>query len=81
MSSFQGVGIEESTVSVFSTIFSAVLYDILYSCRIYDIELRLNTPLKFRHPCYEALMWFAAENYLTEVQGEFLLHVFVDYMH
>ena len=34
------------------------------------MERRLNTPLKFRHPCYEALTWFAARNYLQEVRGE-----------
>jgi len=34
------------------------------------MERRLKTPLKFRHPCYEALTWFAARNYLEEVKGQ-----------
>ena len=38
-------------------------------CRIYEMELRLDTPLKFRHPCYEALTWFAAVDYLKELKG------------
>ena len=37
------------------------------------MELRLNTPLKFRHPCYEALTWFAAKNYLQEIKGKLIV--------
>ena len=38
-------------------------------CRIYEMEFRLDTPMKFRHPCYEALTWFAAKNILSELKG------------
>ena len=33
------------------------------------MELRLDTPVKFRHPCYEALTWFAAKNYIQELKN------------
>ena len=33
------------------------------------MELRLETPLKFQHPCYEVLTWFAAQNLLKEIKG------------
>ena len=33
------------------------------------MELRLDTPVKFRHPCYEALTWFAAKDYLKELKS------------
>lgn len=33
------------------------------------MELRLDTPVKFRHPCYEALTWFAAKDYLNELKS------------
>ncbi len=33
------------------------------------MELRLETPLKFRHPFYESLMWFAARNFIGELKG------------
>ena len=39
------------------------------SARIYEMELRLDTPIKFRHPCYEALTWFAAKDYITELKS------------
>ena len=39
-------------------------------CRVYEMELRLDTPVKFLHPCYEALTWFAAQNLLKEIKGE-----------
>ena len=38
-------------------------------CRVYEMELRLETPLKFQHPCYEVLTWFAAQNLLKEIKG------------
>ena len=37
------------------------------------MEARLDTPLKFRHPCYEALVWFAARDYLQEITGTVLV--------
>ena len=37
--------------------------------RIYEMELRLDTPIKFRHPCYEALTWFAAKDYIKELKS------------
>lgn len=37
--------------------------------RIHEMERRLDTPLKFLHPCYEALTWFAARNLLRELKG------------
>jgi hypothetical protein len=52
---------------VFVLIMVSLSFPSLY--RIYEMELRLNTPLKFRHPCYEALTWFAARNYLKEIKG------------
>ena len=33
------------------------------------MELRLETPVKFQHPCYEVLTWFAARNLLKEIKG------------
>ena len=33
------------------------------------MELRLETPVKFQHPCYEVLTWFAANNLLKEIKG------------
>ena len=33
------------------------------------MELRLDTPVKFRHPSYEALTWFAAKDYLNELKS------------
>ena len=33
------------------------------------MELRLETPVKFQHPCYEVLTWFAARNFLKEIKG------------
>ena len=33
------------------------------------MELRLETPIKFRHPCYEALTWFAAKDYIKELNS------------
>ena len=33
------------------------------------MELRLDTPIKFCHPCYEALTWFAAKDYITELKS------------
>ena len=38
-------------------------------CRVYEMELRLETPVKFQHPCYEVLTWFAARNLLKEIKG------------
>ena len=29
----------------------------------------MDTPIKFRHPCYEALTWFAAKDYITELKS------------
>ena len=37
--------------------------------RIYEMELRLDTPIKFRHPFYEALTWFAAKDYIKELKS------------
>ncbi len=45
--------------------------------RIYETEFRLDTPLKFRHPCYEALTWFAAKNILSELKGTIYVHVYM----
>ena len=33
------------------------------------MELRLDTPIKFCHPCYEALTWFAAKDYIMELKS------------
>ena len=33
------------------------------------MELRLDTPIKFRHPFYEALTWFAAKDYINELKS------------
>lgn len=42
---------------------------VVLPCRIYEMELRLDTPIKFRHPCYEALTWFAAKDYINELNS------------
>ena len=34
------------------------------------MELRLETPAKFQHPCYEVLTWLAAHNLLKEIKGK-----------
>jgi len=39
------------------------------SSRINEMEHRLDTPLRFLHPCYEALNWFAARDLLKELKG------------
>lgn len=41
--------------------------------RIYDMEIRLQTPEKFLHPSYETLCWYAAKNYHNELLSKRVL--------
>lgn len=43
-------------------------YSIGLQLRIHEIELRLGTPVKFQHPHYETLTWFAARDLLAELR-------------
>ena len=50
--------------------------------RIYEMELRLQTPVKFRHPSYEALTWYASRDMLNELKGKLLtctVYIFIVY--
>lgn len=44
-------------------------YNISQQLQVYELELRLDTPLKFLHPSYECLTWYAAQGLLDELQG------------
>lgn len=44
-------------------------FNIGLQLRIYDMEIRLQTPLKFRHPNYETLSWYAARDFLRELRA------------
>lgn len=47
------------------------LFCILDTClfRVYEMELRLQTPFKFLHPSYEALSWYALRKLHKELNG------------
>ncbi|XP_065909719.1 lysine-specific demethylase 7B-like [Dysidea avara] len=44
-------------------------YSISQQLKVYELELRLDTPTKFLHPSYECLTWYAAQGLLDELQG------------